>query len=462
MSGRILVVDDVATNRMVLQARLSAAYFDVLQAETGLEAIEVAMKKQPDLIILDVLMPGIDGFETCRRLKAAEKTEHVPVVMVTSLDRSDNRLRGLKCGADDFLSRPISDLALFSRVRNLLRSKFMLDELRLRDRTTLDFGLGEILDSRAKIVPPKARVALVPSCDERNWPWARTLEELTPYDIQICPDETAARALEGPDMPDAFVVHSRAGPLGDGLRLVSHLRSRPHSRHTSAILVVPPGDQEKASKGLDLGADDYLFEDSDPLELVARLNSQIRRKQLSDRLRENLADSLRLAVRDPLTGLYNRRYAKQHLSRITERARETGKGFALMLLDIDKFKAVNDTYGHAVGDQVLKDFSHRIRENLRGVDLVSRMGGEEFLVAMPDTTEAQARKASERLRKVIEKTVFAGVDGQARLHITVSIGVTIGDPEAPDVDKLLQEADGALYASKAEGRNTVTLVNSAA
>jgi len=463
MSGRIMVVDDIATNRMVLRAKLSAAYFDVIQAESGQEAILRAAEQQPDLILLDIMMPGMDGFETCRRLKAAKETAHIPVIILTSLNEPDDRVRGLECGAEDFLSRPIADLALFSRVRNLLRSKFMLDELRLRDRTTHELGLAEIVEGASDIPAVPGRVVMVPRDTAMARDWMHALDGVPELELRTCFDEEEARALEGDDLPDVFLIHARLDRSGgDGLRLVSHLRSRPHSRNAAVILVVPDQDQVKAAKGLDLGASDYLFDGFDPLELAVRLKNQIRNKQISDRLRDNVTDTMRLAVLDPLTGLYNRRYARQHLAKITERASETNKGFTLMLLDIDEFKRVNDTYGHSSGDCVLKEFSHRIRENLRGVDLVSRLGGEEFLVAMPDTTEEQARAASERLRQAIEETTFASQSGKSRFHVTVSIGVTLGDPKAADVEQLIQEADRALYASKSDGRNMVTLFNSAA
>lgn len=462
MSGRILVVDDIATNRMILRAKLAASYFDVIQAENGLEAIAKTHEQQPDIILLDIMMPGMNGFETCRRLKDDPTTAHIPVIMVTSLYESDDRLRGLECGADDFISKPINDLALFSRVRNLLRSKFMLDELRLRHRTTKDLGLGDNALGGPDFLPEPGQVVLMPTDAEMGEKWLAALAGQPDFSCRICDSEAQASTLDGASLPDVFVIHARLGEFSDGLRLVSYLRSRPNTRNASVILVVPEGDQIKAAKGLDLGASDYIFDDFDPSELIVRLKSQIRRKQISDRLRDNVTDTLRLAVLDPLTGLYNRRYAKQHLSKITERARQTGKGFALMLLDIDKFKLVNDTHGHSMGDEVLKEFSRRIQENLRGVDLVSRLGGEEFLVAMPDTTENQARLASERLRQVIEKAEFSCGKGIKNLHVTVSIGVTLGDPSAQDVDELISQADRALYASKSEGRNMVTLYNSAA
>ncbi len=464
MSGRILVVDDIATNRVILRSKLAAAYYEVIQAENGREALEKAFAELPDVILLDILMPDLDGFAVCKTLKSDPRTTHIPVIIVTALQGTADRLRGLAAGADDFLTKPINDLALFSRVRNLLRSKFMMDELHLRDRTSRELGLSERPLKPPLGDTPPAQVALLPTDAKMGQNWLNMLADHPGFHAQICPDEgTAIRLAEDADAaPDVFLIHARQGKFGDGLRLVSYLRSRPKARNTAVVLAVPDGDLDLAAKGLDLGAHDYVFDSFDPAELTIRLRGQVRRKRMSDQLRSSVDSTMRLAVTDPLTGLYNRRYATQHLARIAERARKNGKGFALMLLDIDNFKSVNDRHGHNGGDSVLAEFARRIQENLRGVDLISRIGGEEFLVAMPDTTEDQARSASERLRREIEQTPFQLPAGGATLNITVSIGVTLGNPDSAIVDTLIEEADKALYTSKHDGRNMVTVYSHAA
>jgi len=462
MSGRILVVDDIATNRMILRSKLSASYYEVVQAENGADALRKALEDQPDLILLDIVMPDIDGYEVCRQLKSDSRTSHIPVIIITALRDTHDRVRGLECGADDFLTKPINDLALFSRVRNLIRSKFMLDELRLRDCTSQELGFADMAAAPFDAKTPPARVALVASDSRMTTYWLKLLGGTPDITLIPCASEKEAIALSDGALPDVFVIHARLGAFGDGLRLVSHLRARPATRHASVVLVVPEGDQVRAARGLDIGVNDYLFDGFQAAELLARLTGQINRKRMSDRLRTNVADTLKLAVTDPLTGLYNRRYTTQHLAKIKERARDTRKGFALMLLDIDNFKMVNDDHGHAVGDQVLKEFATRLQENLRGVDLVSRLGGEEFLIAMPDTSKSQATAASERLRYIIEQYDFLASSDGPTLKITVSIGVTLGNPDCHDVDSLIAEADKALYTSKSDGRNMVTLYTDAA
>ena len=413
MSGRVLVVDDVATNRLLLRAKLSSAYYDVVVAENGTQALEMARSDQPDMIMLDVMMPDMDGFAVCAALKAGEETAHIPVIMVTALDTPEERIRGLEAGADDFLSKPFNDLALFARVRNLMRMKMMFDELRLRDMTSRELGLADLVsepepEAELEVGGP---ILLAPPSDAQGAAWAAQLRDRLSIPTIVTHSEREALNLARLELPDCFVVHQALPEGGDGLRLVSALRSRPETRQSAVILVVDNGDVQTAAKGLDLGASDYIESPFDISELIARIRSQLRRKRYSDRLRTNLRNGLKLAVIDPLTGIYNRRYASQHMNRVMERARETEGVFAVMMIDLDKFKSINDRFGHDAGDAVLREFSRRLQENIRGVDLVARFGGEEFFVAMPDVDQRAAAHAAERIRRAIEDAPVPLPDG---------------------------------------------------
>jgi len=224
--------------------------------------------------------------------------------------------------------------------------------------------------------------------------------------------------------------------------------------------VVDSGDVQTAAKGLDLGASDYIEAPFDMNELIVRVRSQLRRKRYSDRLRTNVRNGLKLAVIDPLTGIYNRRYAAQHLLRVMERACETDGVFAVMMMDLDKFKSINDRFGHDAGDAVLKEFSRRLQENIRGVDLVARFGGEEFFVAMPDIDRPAAAAAAERIRRAVEGAPFA-VPG-ATIDVTVSIGVAIAGAGDGNAEAIIKRADSALYEAKDTGRNRVSFFAQAA
>ncbi len=455
MPGRILVVDDVATNRLILKAKLAAAYYDVLEADCGQAAFDAAKAEQPDVILLDIMMPDMDGYEVCEMLKACSETSHIPVVMVTANSSPKERIRGLAVGADDFLVKPINDLALFARVRNLLRVKMMFDELKLRDSTSRELGLGDFLENPEEHEQIPHTVMLAPAAIAQGDAWKAQISSLPNVEVIGTCSEREALNMARFEQPDAIIVHQRLMEDGDSLRLISALRARPETRQAVMIYVVSDGAIETAAKALDLGTSDYVLEPFEPEELTIRLRTQLQRKRYSDQLRSNVRDGLRMAVIDPLTGLYNRRYATQHMQKIVDRARDSGQSFAVMMMDLDKFKRINDTQGHDAGDMVLKEFSHRIQENVRGVDLVARMGGEEFLVVMPDAGEFVAKAVSERLRHAVECKPFVTAAG-VELSITVSIGVAIGQPGDDTPDVLIKQADTALYAAKSNGRNLVS------
>lgn len=457
MAGKILIVDDVATNRIVLKVKLSGARYETIQASSGTEALQLIAQGRPDLILLDVQLPDCSGIEICRTLKAGPATRGIPIVIITALADPQTRLDALRAGADDVLVKPFDELLLLARLRSLLRAKETDEELSLRESTCRELGFAE---AQASFGAP-ARIGLVAPDRETGLLWKTMLARFMSLDtfVVLNRDEALIEASSA-NGPDAFIIAADLSRPGEGLRLMSELRSRPSSRHAVICIVSGEHARETAAVALDLGASDLLPEVlTDPAtaeEATLRLKAQLMRKRTLDQQRENVTDGLRLAVTDPLTGLYNRRYAMPHLARIAERSRITERQFAVMVLDLDRFKSVNDTYGHAAGDAVLVEVARRLNFNLRQVDLIARIGGEEFLIAMPETTLDAARVVAERLCRVMEETPVPLPDGSGAVQVTVSIGLALGGGAEHDpVDALISLADRALLGSKADGRNQV-------
>ena len=462
MSGRILIVDDVPTNRALLKAKLSAAYFDITTVSNGPSIPALAIEHQPDLILIDLTMPDRCGYQLCRDLKSSPQTFHIPVVMITAAEKTEQRVEGLKAGADDFLSKPFDDCTLIARVRNLMRLKIMFDEMHLRDDTSRELGLDSFLRDASSLdnVAGTILIAGPDAAAAKNW--TETLSQIPTFSVYQASDEAETMGQAKVLGPDLLIVHQNQSDGSSGISVLAALRTAKNTRQAAIIFVVEQGQEELAASALDLGATDYLVTPFEPNELMVRVRSQLRRKQYSDRLRSNVVDGLKMAVIDPLTGLYNRRYAFQHLNGISERAATEGQPFSILMMDLDEFKSVNDLYGHPSGDEVLCEFSRRLQENLRGIDLVSRIGGEEFLVAMPGTDQDQAAIVAERLRMAIETKPFLLSDFNDQVSVTVSIGVAASNPIETNPSLIMKNADTALYLAKNDGRNAVKIFCDAA
>jgi len=452
MTARVLVVDDVPANVRLLEARLSAEYFDVITATSGQDALAVCERAECDLVLLDVMMPDMDGFEVCRRLKSNPATQHIPVVMVTALDQPSDRVRGLEAGADDFLTKPIPEMALIPRVRSLARLKVVTDELRMRALTSREIGIQSPERDAVSDTGRNGRVLIVddrPASHERI---AAALKAEHEVEIESDPNQALFHAADG---NYDLVIVSLGLENYDALRLCSQLRSLERTRNLPILALTEPDNSARMARGLEIGVNDYLLRPIDRNELLARVRTQVRKRRYTERLRDNFQISIEMAITDALTGLSNRRYMESHLGTLIEQAAARGKSLAALVLDIDYFKAINDSHGHDAGDDVLRDFALRIKRSIRGIDLACRYGGEEFVIIMPETDMAVAAMVAERLRRRIAADPFAIAQGTRHIPVTISIGIAGLRGKEDTAATLLKRADEALYRAKRDGRNRV-------
>jgi two-component system cell cycle response regulator len=451
MTARVLVVDDILANVRLLEAKLTSEYFEVCTAMNGADALEAVDSFKPDIILLDVMMPGIDGIEVCRRIKTNRQTQHIPVIMVTALDQVEDRVRGLEAGADDFITKPVNDAALFCRLKSLVRLKMLMDELRGRnDAPVMGDASSSVIDLAH--VETGATIAVV---DNRGIIADRIQDALGGmHRVETLTDPGQTITLSQETELDLIIVSFDLLDH-DGLRLCSQLRSFERTRQIPILVVVDVEDQSRLMRALDMGVNDYLHRPLDKLELKARVNTQIKRKRYTDRLRFNVTRSMELAVTDPLTGLYNRRHMDNQLAVQVTNAASRGKAVAVLALDVDFFKPINDTHGHDVGDRVLQELATRLKAQVRAIDLCCRMGGEEFVVILPETDLQVGFTVAERLRRAIANKPFNAGAKQGPLAITVSIGVAGFESLTDTPQAILKRADDALYEAKRSGRNRV-------
>ncbi|CUI90106.1 diguanylate cyclase [Cognatishimia activa] len=453
MPGKILIVDSIATNRIVLKVRLSNAFYKVIQAADPNEADVILQNEAIDLVMVNAHLESADAIAFCRRLKTGPKTSHLPILVISSQHDREMRLAALKAGANDVLVRPIDDVFLFARLRSLLRSLETAEESELRQKTGQAMGFAEtttsfVAQSQIHVTTPESATSIR---------WATVLKTMMPYRITPTIHSDTLKHLSGSKVPDVFVIAVDRQKPDTALRLIAEIRARASTRHSGILVVVDDERRRILVDAMDLGAHDVMMNGFDPDEMSLRISTLASQKRLSDRLRDNVTIGLDAAVTDPLTGLFNRRYALPHVERLCSRAKLKKQQFAIMIADLDHFKQVNDQFGHATGDAVLTEAARRLREHLRPVDLVARIGGEEFLIAMPETTPERANRMALDMCSVMRERPVQVSSINKRISVTMSIGVTMGGCGhlTKPVNALIEQADSALYDAKLRGRDQV-------
>lgn len=448
-NSKILIVDDNPLNIKCLAARLSSEKYNIIQSYNGQDAVEKAHRELPDLILLDNMIPGLDGYEVTKTLKNNPRTNDIPIILITSRYRANDKVKGLESGADEFLNKPVDPSELRARIKSLLSLKCYRDQLQARIQSEKEFS---ILSESDKTVKEKT-ILLVEDDDVAVKLVLNYLKD-EPYKIELSTNGTDAIHLAEQEKVDVILLDILL-PGMDGFEVCQYLKERPQTRNTQIVIITCLRDIGSKVQGIELGVDDFLVKPVSREILIARINALLKKKDYLDQLTFEHEKALHSAIIDKLTGLHNHGYFEQFLKLEIERSLRQNHPLSLMLLDIDDFKEYNDTLGHLTGNQILRELSLLITSHIRKIDLAARYGGEEFAVVLTYTDTKGAVMVAERLRQAIETHSFSYKTSLLSKSLTVSIGIAGFQSDVTTLEALIERSDMALYKAKKEGKNRV-------
>ncbi|MGD2269970.1 MAG: response regulator [Desulfobacterales bacterium] len=455
MTGKpkILIVDDDPLNVKLMAAKLPKDRYETLKAYNGQQALEKVKRAAPDIILLDIMMPGMDGYEVTRKLKNDPDTRDIPVILVTALDGTDDKIKGLEAGADEFLNKPVNTVELSARVRSFLRIKKYQDQLKTRRDSKQLFSTPEEQERYLESTFEKPSVLLVED-DDKDVRLIQGYLNGEGYNLSLVRDGEETLSRVRGDRVDLLLLDILL-PGIDGFEVCRRLKDDEPTRDIQIVVITCLQDLESKIKGLELGVDDFLVKPINKYELQTRLKALLKKKKYLDRLHVNYETAIYYAITDRRTGLHNHGYFEHMLETEIKRSLRQKHPVSLLMMDIDDFKQYNDTLGHLAGDEILGELGKLIKRNIREVDLGARYGGEEFAIILPYTDKAGARIVAERIIKMINAHPFRPELRLSSKNLTVSIGIASFSSDANSARDLVQKADKALYAAKEQGKNRV-------
>lgn len=452
MPGRILVVDPTAINRIAIKMALSRAFFEVICADGRDSAREAIAGSFPDMVVLSDRIEGHSGYAFCAELKADPLTRHLPIFVLDHSNQID-WAEAVLCGADDIFTSPIEDSNVIQRLRLSYRRSIernVLNEQLAADGEQVGLGLAEPVESFQHHSTQRSILWL--NGDPNIVP---EIQENFRERILVAQNDQTNLDIDRMAMVMVMIDADQSKPA---LARLAQLAPICAKRDIPILITCPHCDQSAVREALELGASDYICAWGSAEHIAIRIKALLRANDQAQRARYLLRSRLQEAIIDPLTGLNNRRYAETYLRKTVQRAISQNKTVVALMIDIDQFKQINDQFGHHQGDTVLTQIGGLMQHHLRNSDLISRFGGEEFLVLLEDQDLEVASAIAERLRNVIETHDF-GI-GAERISISVGIATLAGSDF--DSSQLVQNADTALYAAKEAGRNQVRVHQEAA
>ncbi len=446
----ILVVDDDPLNLELLSAQLIAREYRVITANNGEKALAAVEENTPDLILLDIMMPGIDGYEVTRQLKSDPETKEIPIILVTALTEDAEKKRGLEAGADEFINKPVNHPELDTRVRSLLRLKEYQDQIGSRKQSACLICQDPTDKEVGNRTPADLPTILVVEDDPISAKLMTTYLSPIPCKIELAQTGEEALRLVSQKKIDIMLLDIML-PALDGFEVCKSIKGKEDTIPIQVVMTTGLTDTKSKLRGIDLGTDDFIVKPVNKDELRARVKSLIKKKAFIDRLRERIDDARVAAVTDRLTGVFNHGYLKCYIELEFNRSKRNNHHLAILMVDVDDFKKFNDAYGHQCGDQALATIAKILKTNIRDIDLVARYGGEEFTIVLPYANLTIAESIADRLLQSI--SAHAAIPDAPDARLSVSIGISVFPDFCNTPDELLKTADAALYRAKRNGKN---------
>ena len=450
MKKLVLVVDDDKINVKVIKSMLPSDLYDILEAFHGTDALRIARERAPDLIFLDIMMPDIDGYEVAKRLKSDSETSDIPIVMVTSLDGTEDRVKGLEAGAEDVLIKPVNKIEVVARARSMVRLGEFRRQLTLRNEAAEYISLAKMDEEAASDAGIQPSILVV---EDSKYDMDLLRDYLGYRECEVHTAQTAAEALRSLEENDIdLILLDIILPDMDGFEVLNRIRRNKENQGIQIIVVTALDDLESKVKGINLGADDYLIKPIDIREFEARVEVLLKKKGYIDRLRSSYEAAKSSAEKDSLTGLYNHAYLMRFLDLETKRAQRHNYPVSLAMIDIDDFREYNTRFGHLVGDLVIKEVAKVLVNSVREIDLVARYGGDEFTVVLPYCCQEKSSSVYERIREAMGSHPFPDRDNMTLGSVTVSMGFASFPGDAESSEGLIEKADAALFRDKAPNK----------
>ena len=443
---RILIVDDDPVNVKLLEAMLPSLQYEIKRAYGAGQGLDQALRMAPDLILLDVMMPQMNGYEFTQKLKSDPSTKEIPVILVTALAGLDDKIKGLQAGADDFLNKPVQKVELLARVRSLIQLKELREQYHAR-RQTLDRFMESSRGPREEAVTSPPQTVLAVEDNPQDAKLILHSLQGSPIHLELVGSgEEALVRVERQDID--LILLDILLPGKDGFEVCHHLKENGPTKNIQILLVTCLSDLESKTKGLSNGADDFLIKPFNPHELQSRVRALLQKKAFLDSLDRYHEWAFLDAITDPLTGLYNRTFLSHFLGLEIKRSLRQKYPVSLLLVAVEGFRNGKAPEGHPLEDCIEKDLARFLKAHFREVDLLGRYREDTFFVVLPYTDESGAMKGAERIREGLKNHPLFQKDPGSPSTLTVSIGIAQYSFQEMGVEEWTQKAEEALCRAR--------------